>query len=113
MYAEIPDNIIGQKAHLFDIGKVYTIKKIIVQNAKRSYRVVDKDLMISITQYTTAKMIVDPPNSIPEYVYRLTQFAAIKVARVVFNLTGIVSMHTLFRKYCSMLLNVPCSHRVK
>ena len=55
---------------------------------KKSYRPVDKNLMIDITDYTTVELVRNPPHSIPEYVYRITPLRAIKPARVVFNLTG-------------------------
>lgn len=91
MYAEISNDLINKMAPLFDIGKVYIIKKIVVDSAKRSYRPVDKDLMIGLTAYTDVELVANPPRSIPHYIYRLTQFPAIKPARVVYNLIG--SLH--------------------
>jgi hypothetical protein len=88
MYAQITDDLIEDKAKLFDIGKVYNIKYFIVENAKKSFRAVDRDLMIDVTQYTTAEVVQNPPQSIPEYIYRITQFPAIRVWRVAFNYTG-------------------------
>jgi len=60
------------KAYLFDVGKVYVVKKFVVQNAKKSYRAIDKNLMIDITDYTTVELVWNPPRSIPEYIYRIT-----------------------------------------
>jgi len=76
------------KAYLFNVGKVYVVKKFVVQNAKKSYRAIDKNLMIDITDYTTVELVRNPPHSIPEYIYRITLLRAIRPARVVFNLTG-------------------------
>jgi hypothetical protein len=44
--------------------------------------------MIEITQYTTAEVVQNPPQSIPEYIYKITQFPAIKVTKMVFSYTG-------------------------
>ncbi|XP_066385185.1 uncharacterized protein [Miscanthus floridulus] len=88
IYAEISDDLIDDKACLFDVGKVYVVKKFVVQNAKKSYRAVDKNLMIDITDYTTVELVRNPPHSVPEYIYRITPLRAIRPARVVFNLTG-------------------------
>lgn len=88
MYAEVCDDLIEGKAKLFDVGKVYAIKYFVVENAKKFFRAVDKDLMIEITQYTTAEVVQNPPQSIPEYIYRITQFPAIKVTKMIFSYTG-------------------------
>ncbi|XP_066363614.1 replication protein A 70 kDa DNA-binding subunit B-like [Miscanthus floridulus] len=90
IYAEISDDLIDGKAYLFSVGKVYVVKKFVVQNAKKSYRPVDKNLMIDITDYTTVELVRNPPHSIPEYVYRITPLRAIRPARVVFNLTDVL-----------------------
>jgi hypothetical protein len=88
MYAEVCDDLIEEKAKLFDVAKVYAIKYFVVENAKKFFRAVDKNLMIEITQYTTAKVLQNPPQSIPEYIYRITQFPAIKVTKMIFSYTG-------------------------
>jgi hypothetical protein len=88
MYAEVCDDLIEQKAELFDVGKVYAIKYFVVENAKKIFRAVDRSLMIEITQYTTAEVVQNPPQSIPEYIYKITQFPAIKVTKMVFSYTG-------------------------
>jgi hypothetical protein len=54
MYAEILDDLIEEKAYLFEVGKVYIIKKFVVDSAKATYKAVDKRLMIQITEFTTA-----------------------------------------------------------
>ncbi|CAD6215410.1 unnamed protein product [Miscanthus lutarioriparius] len=90
IYAEISYDLMDDKAYLFDVGKVYVVKKFVVQNAKKSYRAIDKNLMIDITDYTTVELVQNPPRSIPEYIYRITPLRAIRPARVVFNLTDVL-----------------------
>ena len=89
IYAEISDGLIKDKAHLFGIGKVNVVRKFVVSNAKKSYRPVDKNLMIDVTDYTSVEL----PHSIPEYIYRITPLRAIKPARVVYNLIGKLFFH--------------------
>jgi len=36
IYAEISDDLIKEKAHLFDIGKVNVVRKFVVNNAKKA-----------------------------------------------------------------------------
>lgn len=93
IYAEISDDLIKEKAHLFDIGKVNVVRKFVVSNAKKSYRPVDKNLMIDVTDYTSVELVRNPPHSIPEYIYRITPLRAIKPARVVYNLIGKLFFH--------------------
>jgi len=88
MYAEISNDLIKSKASLFEVGKVYIIKKFLVDSAKKSYRPVDKDLIIEMAAQTTVEVVQNPPQTIPEYIYRITQFPAIKPTRMVYNLTG-------------------------
>nr|CAZ96018.1 conserved hypothetical protein [Saccharum hybrid cultivar] len=90
MYAEIADDLIGEKACLFDVGKVYVLKKFVVNNAKKSYRAVDRNLLINISQHTTVQVVPNPPSSIPEYIYRITPLPAIKPVRFVYNYTDTI-----------------------
>jgi len=93
IYAEISDDLIKEKGHLFEIGKVSVVRKFVVSNAKKSYRPVDKNLMIDVTDYTSVELVRNPPRSIPEYIYRITPLRAIKPARVVYNLIGKLFFH--------------------
>lgn len=88
MYAQISDDLIEEKAYLFDIGKVYIIKKFVVENSRRTYRAVDRDLMIEIAEHTSAEVVTNPPRTIPEYIYNITPFSAIRPVQVVFKYTG-------------------------
>jgi hypothetical protein len=88
MYAEIADDLIGEIACLFDVGKVYVLKKFVVNNAKKSYRAIDRNLLINISQHTTVQVVPNPPTSIPKYIYRITPLPAIKPVRFVYNYTG-------------------------
>ncbi|XP_066321173.1 replication protein A 70 kDa DNA-binding subunit B-like isoform X3 [Miscanthus floridulus] len=90
VYAEISNDLIKSKASLFEVGKVYIIKKFLVDSAKKSYRPVDKDLMIEMAAQTTLEVVQNPPQTIPEYIYRITQFPAIKPTRMVYNLTDVI-----------------------
>jgi replication factor A1 len=89
MYAEIPKEVIPKKEYLLDVGKVYIIKKFKISNAKTTYKVVDKQFMIELSEFTTIELARNPPHTIPEYVYRLTPFSAIVPAeRIVSTYTG-------------------------
>lgn len=87
---------------------MYIIKKIVVQDAKRNYRAVDYNLMIDITEYTTVEVVTKVPQSIPEYVYKITPLPAIKPTRLVFNLTGKMHEHTLFSAHSNVIHCTMC-----
>lgn len=93
MYAQIDSELIEKKARLFEIGKVYTIKKFLVDKSKATYRTVDRDLMIQITQYTTAEVETDPPRTIPHYIYKIAPLPTIRPMQVVFKYIGTLKQH--------------------
>ncbi|XP_066359594.1 uncharacterized protein [Miscanthus floridulus] len=97
LYAEIPRAVMPNKEYLLDIGKVYIIKKVIVNNARDTYRPIDKSLMIQITDYTSIELAKDYPATIPEYVYNLTPFSSIVAAgKTVFKYTDVIGYITGF-----------------
>lgn len=69
MYAEIPKEVVPRKEFLLDVGKVYIIKKFKVAPAKTTYRVVEKQFMIELSEYSTIELVRNPPQAIPEYIY--------------------------------------------
>lgn len=109
MYAEILDDLIEEKAYLFEVGKVYIIKKFVVDSAKATYKAVDKRLMIQITEFTTAEIVSDPPRSIPDYIYRISPFSIIKPQQVVYTYTGKLHIQTVI--ICSSSPSVCATHR--
>ena len=52
MYAEIPKDEVQDKSPLIEAGKVYTISRFRVKNAKYSYMPVRGNNMIEFTCYT-------------------------------------------------------------
>ena len=77
MYAEIPKDEVQDKSPLIEAGKVYTISRFRVKNAKHSYMPVCGNNMIEFTCYT--KVIVEdiPSDMFPQIVYMLVPFSEI------------------------------------
>jgi hypothetical protein len=63
-------------------------EEICCQQCRKSYRAIDRNLLINISQHTTVQVVPNPPTSIPKYIYRITPLPAIKPVRFVYNYTG-------------------------
>ncbi|XP_066316344.1 uncharacterized protein [Miscanthus floridulus] len=77
MYAEIPRDEVQNKSPLIEAGKVYTISRFRVKNAKYSYMPICGNNMIEFTCYT--RIIVEdiPSDVFPQFVYTLVPFSEI------------------------------------
>lgn len=96
MYAQIDEELIQKKAVLFEPGKVYAVKKFMVDNNKRTHKTVDRELMINITEYTTVEVIRNPPDGIPHYIYNITPLPVIKPTPIIEKYLGNTYYHPTF-----------------
>lgn len=74
MYAKIPKDEIQDKSPLIEAGKVYTIGRFRVRNAKYSYMPVHGNCMIEFTCYTRIIPEDIPIEKFPEFVYAIVPF---------------------------------------
>lgn len=78
MYAEIPRDEVEDKSHLIEAGKVYTISRFRVKNAKYSYMPVRGNSMIEFTCYTRIVVEAIPSDRFPQFVYIIVPFNEIR-----------------------------------
>lgn len=69
MYAEIPQEVIEEKAPLLNVGKTYVIEKFKVSNVRPTYKPLNAHLMIEFTDFTSIEPSQKSPNMFPAYVY--------------------------------------------
>ncbi|CAN6290913.1 unnamed protein product [Urochloa humidicola] len=74
MYAEIPAAHIEKHGHKLQENGIYIIRRFKVANLKNSYRPVHASYMLEFTYWTEIKAAINPPETFPRYVYRLTEF---------------------------------------
>ena len=74
MYVEIPRDEVQDKSHLIEAGKVYTISRFRVKNAKYSYMHVRGNSMIEFTCYTRVVLEDIPSDIFPQFVYTIVPF---------------------------------------
>ncbi|CAL5046523.1 unnamed protein product [Urochloa decumbens] len=74
MYAEIPAAHIEKHNDKLEENGTYTIKYFKVANLKDSYRPVHAPYMLEFIHWTEIKPAINPPETFPRYVYRLTEF---------------------------------------
>ena len=77
MYAEIPKDEVQDKSPLIEAGKVYTISRFRVKNAKYSYMPVRGNNMIEFTCYTRVIVEDIPSDMFTQFVYTLVPFSKI------------------------------------
>ena len=77
MYTEIPRYEVQDKSPLIEAGKVYTISRFRVKNAKYSYMPVRGNNMIEFTCYTRVIVENIPSDMFPHIVYTLVPFSEI------------------------------------
>jgi hypothetical protein len=68
----------AEKRPLLQTDKVYEIQPFKILKAKLFYRPVDSSLMIQFTVFTQMHVVLDPPNTFPTIVYKLTDFTQIE-----------------------------------
>ena len=74
MYAEILRDEVQGKSPLIEAGKVYTISRFRVKNAKYSYMPVRGNSMIEFTCYTRVVLEDIPSDIFPKFVYTIVPF---------------------------------------
>ncbi|CAN6331803.1 unnamed protein product [Urochloa humidicola] len=74
MYAEIPAAYIEKHAHKLEENGTYIIKHFKVANLKDAFRPVEASYMLEFTFWTEIKPAINPPETFPRYIYRLTEF---------------------------------------
>jgi len=74
MYAEIPRDEVQDKNPLIEAGRVYTISRFRVKNAKYSYMPVRGNSMIEFTCYTRVVLEDIPSDMFPQFVYTVVPF---------------------------------------
>lgn len=74
MYAEIQAAHAEKHNHKLQEDGTYIIKHFKVANLKDAYRPVHAPYMLEFTYWTEIKPAVNPPETFPRYVYRLTEF---------------------------------------
>ncbi|CAN6240492.1 unnamed protein product [Urochloa humidicola] len=74
MYAEIPAAYVEKHNDKLQENGTYTIKYFKVANLKSSFRPVHAPYMLEFIHWTEIKPAINPPETFPRYVYRLTEF---------------------------------------
>ncbi|AQL07860.1 hypothetical protein ZEAMMB73_Zm00001d047872 [Zea mays] len=78
IHAEIAAALAVDKGSLIEIEKVYELKRFRVTPSRNYFKPVDNNFMIQFTLYTQAKVVKDPPQVFPRYIYKLTCFENIE-----------------------------------
>ncbi|EES17915.2 hypothetical protein SORBI_3009G086600 [Sorghum bicolor] len=98
IYAEISQELIKTLDPLIQLHNVYVISKFKVNNAKPTYKPLDCQLMIELTEFTMIRPAENPPNTFPAYVYALTSFTSILPAQgpvaILTDVLGYITKYT-------------------
>ncbi|PWZ36818.1 hypothetical protein Zm00014a_015145 [Zea mays] len=78
IHAEIAAALAVDKGSMIEIEKVYELKRFRVTPSRNYFKPVDNNFMIQFTLYTQAKVVKDPPQVFPRYIYKLTCFENIE-----------------------------------
>ncbi|KAL5664750.1 hypothetical protein ACJX0J_024858, partial [Zea mays] len=78
IHAEIAAALAVDKGSLIEIEKVYELKRFRVTPSRNYFKPIDNNFMIQFTLYTQAKVVKDPPQVFPRYIYKLTCFENIE-----------------------------------
>ncbi|CAN6342885.1 unnamed protein product [Urochloa humidicola] len=74
MYAEIPAPQVETHGPKLQENGTYTIKYFTVSNVKEKFRPVNASYMLQFTFWTEINPAINPPETFPRYIYRLTEF---------------------------------------
>ena len=78
MYVEIPPDSIPFLKSQLEEGKVVTMKKFLVEQAKPGYRVVQNPYMIRLNKRTIITTVQPEPATFPKITYSLTPFSELE-----------------------------------
>lgn len=78
MYVEIPPDSIPFLKPQLQEGKVVTMKKFVVEQAKPGYRVVQSPYMIRLNKRTIITVVEPEPAMFPKITYMLTPFSELE-----------------------------------
>jgi hypothetical protein len=78
IYAEMPGSLAADKTSQIQVNKVYEICRFKILPARTLYKPIDGNLKIQFTIYTEVRVVRDPPDTFPSFVYNLSDFKEIE-----------------------------------
>jgi hypothetical protein len=108
IYAEIPGSLVADKTSQIQVNKIYDIHHFKILPARSLYKHVDGNLMIQFMIYTEVRVVRDPPNTFPSFVYKLSDFKQIEdcvgqTENFIGNYTAYLFLHVHIKRYNTVL----------